>query len=282
MILITGAAGKTGQAITQALVARGESVRAFVRRREQVSLMEAMGVKEVVVGDIAAEGAYREAVQGCQSLYHICPNMNPAEVKIGQIAIATAQAAGVGRFVYHSVLHPQTEQMPHHWHKLRVEALLFESGLDFTILQPAAYMQNVLASWPSITEQGLYRMPYPVETRLGMVDLADVAEVAAKVLTEQGHSGAIYELSGPDALTQRAVAEVISAHLDRPVQAEQMSLADWQAGAKASGLGQYQLETLVKMFQYYEAYGFWGNAHVLEWLLDRPATTFAQFVARLG
>ena len=62
-------------------------------------------------------------------------------------AIRAAQSAGVERFVYHSVLHPQVEIMAHHWQKMRVEEQLFESGLSFTILQPAAYMQNVLAGW---------------------------------------------------------------------------------------------------------------------------------------
>ncbi|MFN8458488.1 MAG: NmrA family NAD(P)-binding protein [Anaerolineae bacterium] len=74
------------------------------------------------------------------------PQHAPDEVAIGRAAIAVAKAAGGPRSVYHSVLHPHTEKMPHHWHKLRVEELLFESGLEWTILQPAAYMQNVLVT----------------------------------------------------------------------------------------------------------------------------------------
>jgi uncharacterized protein YbjT (DUF2867 family) len=183
--------------------------------------------------------------------------------------------------VYHSVLHPQTEAMPHHWQKLRVEEHLFESGLAYTILQPAAYMQNVLAGWDSILEQGIYSVPYPVQTRLGMVDVEDVAGAAALVLTQAGHAGAIYELAGPEALTQVQVAAILGQALGRAVRAEELALDAWEQRARASGLGDYQVETLVKMFRYYERYGLWGNPNVLRWLLGRPPTPFAAFVERV-
>jgi uncharacterized protein YbjT (DUF2867 family) len=206
--------------------------------------------------------------------------MSPDEVAIGQVALAAARAAGVERFVYHSVLHPQTESMPHHWHKLRVEALLFELGLPFTILQPAAYMQNVLAYWEKIANQGVYPVPYAIETRLNMVDLEDVAAVAAKALTEEGHLGAIYELAGPELLSQVEVAEILAQKLGRPVHAEAVPLEEWEQSVRQAGLGEYQIQTLLKMFGYYEAYDFWGNPGVLGWLLSREPVTFGEFVER--
>jgi uncharacterized protein YbjT (DUF2867 family) len=221
-----------------------------------------------------------QASQGIQAIYHICPNMSPDEVAIGQAAIMAARTAGVERLVYHSVLHPQTEAMPHHWHKLRVEEQLFESGLSTTILQPAAYMQNVLASWEVIVGQGLYPVPYAIETRLGMVDLQDVAEAAATVLTTAGHAGATYELVGVEALSQIEVAAILSRGLGRTVSAEAVPLDVWEHRARGSGLGEPQIEMLVKMFRYYESYGFWGNPGVLGWLLGRPPTSFAAFVER--
>lgn len=281
MILVSGAAGKTGQAVMRALLKREATVRAFVYRAEQAEPVKALGVHETVVGDMRDEVAFRQATQGVTAIYHVCSNMNPAEVSIGQTAIKAASEAGLGHFVYHSVLHPQTEAMPHHWNKMRVEEMLFESGLDFTILQPAAYMQNILAGWSTIVNRGVFRLPYPVETRLGMVDLEDVAAVAATVLTEAGHKGAIYELAGPDVLSQTEVADILGTCLARPVAAEQLPLDQWTAQARASGLGSYQIETLVKMFRYYEQYDFWGNSQVLSWLLKRPATGFRAFVERV-
>ena len=278
MILITGAAGKTGQAVIRALLERDVAVRAFVYREEQASLVKELGAKETIVGDIRDEATFQRATRGVKAIYHICPNMSPDEVTIGQTAITAARNSNVQHFVYHSVSHPQTEAMPHHWNKLRVEEMLFESGLAFTVLQPAAYMQNILGGWTAIVEKGIYRIPYPVETRLGMVDLEDVAAAAAIVLTEPGHAGAIYELAGSEVLTQTEVAIILSQVLDRPVQAEQIPIVDWTRQAQTAGLGAYQIETLVKMFRYYEQYNFWGNPRVLGWLLNRPPRQFRAFV----
>jgi uncharacterized protein YbjT (DUF2867 family) len=225
-------------------------------------------------------GAFGRAVDGASAVYHIAPNMSPDELTMGRTAVEAARRAQVRRFVYHSVLHPQTEAMPHHWQKLRVEELLLEAELAFTILQPAAYMQNILGYWDSISREGLYRVPYPPETRLNMVDLADVAEVAARVLCEPGHEHATYELAGPENLTQAQVAAVLSRCLGRDVRVEEIPLESWSTQAAASGLGRYQVSTLVAMFRYYARYGFCGNARVLTWLLGRPPMDFATFVCR--
>lgn len=280
MILVTGAGGKTGTAVIKALIAKGEAVRAFVRGEAQADEAEALGAADALIGDLRREEVLQVAMHGVQAVYHICPNVSPDEIVIGNSVIGAARATGVEHFVYHSVLHPQAEAMPHHWNKLRVEAALFESGLSFTILQPTAYMQNVLAGWEAIVERGVYTVPYPVETRLSLVDLDDVAAAAAIVLTEPGHTGATYELAGTEAMTQVEVAEVLSRQLGRPVHAEAMPVETWERQARAVGMGDYQRETLVKMFRYYERFGLRGNPNVLSWLLHRPPATFAAFIER--
>ena len=281
MILVTGAAGKTGRAVVRALVARDQSVRALVRRPAQGQLLTDLGARDIVYGDMRVPADMEQAVYRVRAIYHICPNMSPDELSIGQVALEVARSAGVEHFVYHSVLHPQTEKMPHHWQKLRVEERLFESGLAHTILQPAAYMQNILAYWNRIRDEGVYAVPYAPSARVGMVDLEDVAEAAAVVLTEKGHGGATYELAGPDILSPTEVAHLLGTHLGRPVRVETVPLQDWESGARSAGLGDYQIQTLIKMFRYYEQYGFWGSSRVLQWLLGRPPATFAAFVARV-
>lgn len=281
MILVTGAAGKTGQAVIQALLQRGQAVRALVYRDPHVTAAQRLGVADVVCGDMERAEIWREAMHGVQAIYLICPNMHPHEFKLAQLAAGAARDLGVSRFVYHSVLHPQAETMPHHWQKLRVEELLFEVGLNFTLLQPAAYMQNVLGSWQSLIEEGVYRVPYPVETKLSQVDLADVAEVAARVLVEPGHDHAIYELAGPANPSQQEVATQLSEVLGQTIKAEQVTLEAWRQRAEQAGLGQYQIETLLKMFRYYEQYHFLGNANVLRWLLGREPTDLKSFVQRI-
>jgi NAD(P)H dehydrogenase (quinone) len=279
-ILVTGAAGKTGRALIAALASREEAVRALVHRAEQAAAVRALGAHEVAWGDMRLPGTHERAMMGVRAVYHICPNLSPDEAAIGRCVLEAARAAGVRHFVYHSVLHPQTEEMPHHWQKLRVEEQLFESGLPYTILQPAAYMQNVLAYWDRAAQEGVYAVPYAPETRLGMVDLLDVAEAGAVVLTRPGHEGATYELCGVEVLTQAEIATELGRELQRPVQAQAVALDEWERGVRAAGLGEYQVDTLRRMFRYYERYGFWGNPLVLTGLLGRPPVAFAAFVER--
>ncbi len=280
MILLTGAAGKTGRAVLQALAKREAVVRVFVRHRDQASDLLEAGATEALLGDFTGTDALRTAVNGISSLYHICPNMHPAEIEIGRSIITAAAEAGVEHFVYHSVLHPQAEKMPHHWNKLRVEELLLESGLEFTILQPAPYMQNILASKEAILSEGIYRAPYPAATALSLVDLQDLGEAAAIVLTGEGHTNAIYELSGTTALTQLELVSILAKARGTSVRYEEISIDDWCVKAATSGLGKYAVETLTRMFRYYAAYGLKGNTKQLCWLLGREPTGFFAFAKR--
>jgi len=280
MILITGASGKTGSAITRRLNAAGMAVRALVHRAAQAQALQATGSAETFVGDLQSSGDLERACMGIQAVYHICPNMHPQEVEIAQNLLAAAAQAGVERLVYHSVFHPQIAAMPHHWNKMRVEELIFSSGFPYTILQPCAYMQNVLGNWSQITSQAIYPVPYSVDARLSIVDLEDVAQVALQVLVDQGHIGATYELCGPEALTQVEVADCISRELGRSVRAEAVALPEWEKQARKGGLNEYARQTLIKMFEYYDRYGLAGNPTVLAWLLKRQPTSFAEFIHR--
>ena len=277
MILVTGAGGKTGKAVIKALVKSGRPVRAWLRRAEQA---EEIPGADTIVGDMEDSHLWRQACRDVEALYLICPNMHAREFGIGQRALRAAQAAGASRFVYHSVLHPQTEDMPHHWQKLRVEEIIFRSGLPFTILQPCAYMQNILAFRKEIAATGTYPVPYDVQARFALVDLADVAQAATRALTESGHDRAIYELAGPDNLSSTELAQQLTVHLQRPVQAVRMPLDRWQRTAEESGMPAATIESLAAMFRYYNAYGLAGNGNVLGWLLGRRPTSLAQFMQR--
>ena len=255
-------------------------MRALVHRPDQVLVVESLGAQEVLIGDMGSPEDMKRAVQGVGAFYHIPPNMSPDELAIGKTLIAAAQSAGVEHFVYHSVLKPQIEAMPHHWNKMQIEEQLIESHLPYTILQPAAYMQNILVHWDSILDKGIYPVPYPADTRLSLVDLMDVAQAAASVLTEPGHQFATYELVGISGMPQTEVADILSRELERPVKASSVPVDLWAEGARAGGLGDYQVESLVKMFNYYQDFGFEGNTKILTWLLGRPPRTLQEFISR--
>jgi NAD(P)H dehydrogenase (quinone) len=282
MILITGAGGKTGRSLVRAL-SKVESVCALVHHQEDVLVLKSLGAEKVIVGDMQDESAIRFALQDVRAIHHICPNMSPHEAAIGKLIIHEAQKAGVEHFVYHSVLHPQTQKMNHHWQKLQVEEMVFESEIPFTILQPAPYMQNLLGSRKSILEDGLLRVPYSVDAKFSFVHLEDISEAAKIILTESNHKNAIYELAGTFPISHREVAEILSRCLNREVRPEKEEIGKWKhrastALADNAGSAQhediYAIENLARMFEYYDQWGLAGNPNVLGWLLKRAPTTF--------
>jgi uncharacterized protein YbjT (DUF2867 family) len=179
VIAVLGGHGKTGRAVGAALARRRVEVRPLGR---------------------ADWPALSEAVAGCEAAYVIAPNLHPDEPAYVAEALAALSEAGVGRVVYHSVASPYAPEMPHHLGKAVSEDLVRRSGLAWTILQPGAYLQNLDLTAP-------VEVPYAVDAVFGFADLADVAEVAALVLTEDGHVGATYELATRTATVAELAAE---------------------------------------------------------------------------
>jgi uncharacterized protein YbjT (DUF2867 family) len=280
MILVTGAAGKTGRAVVKALAAKGADVRALVRSPEHVAPLKALGAADVSIGSFEEGRALDLAVAGTQAIYHICPNVSADEVKFAAAVMTAAHGHGPKRFVFHSVLHPQIEAMPHHWRKMQVEDMLWAAGFDLTILQPTAYMQNILGAWRNLIEDGVFRVPYSAETRLSLVDLDDVAEAAALVLMNESHVSATYELVGTSALTQIEVAAAIGSALGRPARVEPEDFETWDERQRSAGMGDYERKTLGSMFRYYAQHGLIGNSNTLRWLLGRAPNDLASFLRR--
>ncbi len=281
MILVTGAAGKTGRQVIRRLCDMGMEVRALVRTPEQIGPLLESGARAAVPADLLKVEDVSRAMDGVRAVYHICPNVHPQEVEIGDLMIEVSRAAEVDRFVFHSVLHPEVEAMPHHWLKHQVERKLVGSGLTFSILQPCAYMQNLCVHLPNMMKHGTLEAPYDIEAKLSLVDLRDVAECAAAVLSEPGHEGRTYELCGPEAISHTRMARAFESALGRPVEAVSVDPAEWERKARSSGLGDYAVAALMQMFRWYDRNGFVGSPGDLESLLTRPANSFADFVAEV-
>jgi len=282
MILITGANGQTGRAIIKTLLSKGEQVRAFVYKAEHVQEIKTLGEMEVVVGDMMDQKTVDEAFIGINTVYHICSAVNPDEVMIGQIAINSARKAKVEHFVYHSVLHSVLQDMPHHQKKLMVEELLVNSGLTYNIIQPAVFMQNILESWKSLTEKGIFQQKFftSPETRMCLLDLEDLAEAVSIILTNPGYTGATYELCGPENLSLSDMLAAMELHFGREIKVETPQDEMFAAQLKKHGVGDYQVNTLIKMFKHYNEHGFVGNPNILTWILGRNPNDFSSFILR--
>jgi NAD(P)H dehydrogenase (quinone) len=280
MILVTGASGITGLAVITRLAAAGLAVRALSRGGEASERVRAAGACEVVEGRFDAP-TLRRACAGASGLYHICPNVHPDEVAIGAATIDAAVAEGVGHFVFHSVIRPQLRAMPHHWAKLEVEALLATSGLDYTILQPTVYMQNLRFQWRDVIERGEYGQPYRASARLTLVDLDDVAEAALQVLTVPVWRNATFELVGTAPLDRHAMTAVLAAETGREVRAVEIDRDQWQRETERR-LGAEPTARLRAMFDWYDIRGLpAGCSRVLAMLLGREPATFDAFVRRM-
>jgi NAD(P)H dehydrogenase (quinone) len=280
LVLVTGAAGKTGRAVLAALAARGARAQAVVPTEAHGQRLRADLDVELAVGDQRQVDVLTSALAGCRAVYAIAPNVSPHEVAMGAAILTACRTAGVPRLVVHSVVHPQLDAMPHHADKGRVEALVIASGLRWTILQPNVYLQN-LAGHAEQLRSGRYEVPYGLGRGAAMVDLRDVAEVAARCLLDDVGVHATFELSGPRELSPGDVARIASDRLGRPVVASRQDPDDWRAAAH--DLPQEARDRLHAMFAHYDRHGSPGDPTVLRCLLGRePRGAEAYLAALLG
>lgn len=245
-IAVISGRGKTGRAVVSALADVGARARALGRAERP---------------DLVA------ALAGCRAVYLMAPNMAPDEPGLVTEVLAAARAVGVARVVYHSVAAPYAPLMPHHLNKAVGEDLVRRSGIGWTILQPCAYVQNVLPGLQG--EDPGVDVAYDLDAPFGLVDVEDVAQVAATVLTGAEHVGATYELGGPDLVGMRDVATIAQEVLSRPVRVQRISEQAWAVGP-AAGLDPRERDWLLAMFAYYDQYGLPSRPQTLATLLGRP------------
>lgn len=276
MIVVTAGGGRTGTAVVRALRARGLQVRAVVATEAPRPALGAAGA-EVAVADLAEPGTVVPLLADAAALYLIWPNFDPREAAAAAALLDAARTAGVGRVVYHSVLRPQARSMPHHAAKDRVEEHLDASGLAWRVLQPCAYADNLDAALPRVAATGRFPSVWGLERGQSLVDVRDVAEAAAVLLTEDGLDGGTFEAAGPESLTAGRIAELLAEHLGRPV-----TPVDVVPSEPAPPVEDYAAHCSRRMFDHYRAHGFTGSPRVLAALLGRPPRTFAEHLGDRG
>lgn len=281
MITIIGASGAVGAPTIRHLAKRGARVRALTSNEASANRLRAMGVAETVVGDFRNDADVARAVDGAAAVLHVPPRFTEDEAAIGLRVVAAAKRARVGRLAFSSAFHPQMRKMDHHWSKLLVEEAVIESGLPFTVLQPAMFMQNVAIEWREVVERGVYPRPYSPDRAMSVVDTEDLGEAAAKILTEPGYDGATFELASGDRPTHAEMAAHLSEALGRPVVAKERDLEEWKAWAKERGWKPWSIAAYAKMCEHYDQHGYpGGNALVLETILGRKPTDYRAFARR--
>ena len=280
MILVTAANGNQGKRLVPELVRAGHEVRASVRSEASALALRAAGVADVVVGDLAEPDVLARAVNGVEKIYYVGPTLSPSERAVGFAIVDAARAASVGHFVMSSVLHAITSDLIQHEVKRDVEEHLLSSGLDFTILQPANYM--LAHRLKPAFERGVFELSWSLDRLQSLVNVGDVAEVAATVLGDSAHHvGATYELASPGRFTAYDLGAVIAAVVNRPIDVREIDVDTFAARVLAGGdpgSMTYELRAMRAISARYSSNDFVGNPNVLTWLLGRTPTTVEDWV----
>ena len=274
-ILITGANGNVSSAVLQALKGTKNTVRAMVRDPNKATALKAMGV-EVVAGDFEKPPTLTAAFAGVDTAWLLTSTGNLASFCMSN-AIWAARKAGVSHVVRMSAVgaahHAPTVNSRSH---ALSDTELARSGIPYTILKPHFFMQNMMMAAQSVAKEGAIYLALG-EGRMGMVDVRDIGEFAARVLTSGGHEGKTYSLTGPASISMATAAEQLGAALKKPVKYVPVSLEQALASMAGMGMDAYSVHM---MGDYLTAYSNnWGDfvSSDFQTLMGKAPRSWADF-----
>ncbi|MGH8933549.1 MAG: SDR family oxidoreductase [Egibacteraceae bacterium] len=240
LILVTGATGKVGRHVVGGLLGAGWEVRALSRDPASADLPDGV---EVVRGDLFEPGSVAAALGGVGSVFLLWP----AFTADGAAPVVRAIAKRARRVVYLSAFGTgDGERAMGVWGD--VEQLIEQSGLDWTFLRAGGFAANTLM-WADQIREGVVRWPYG-DARRSLIHEADIAAVAVRALTEDGHVGGKYPLTGPEAVSQADQVRIIGEAIGRPIRWEELSREQAREQLLAA----------------------WGDASFVDYALDSWAT----------
>ncbi len=210
MILVTGATGLNGKELLRRLSAKGIAVRALVRNPAKAAALAALPKVEIVQGDMARGETLALALHDIDRAMLISSSA-PDMLEVQSNFIDAARKAGVKHVVKLSGIMPELDSA-FRFARMHgeIEKRLEASGMAFTHLRAGEFMPAYFRQVPAIVAKGAMFLPME-DARIASIDVGDIAEIAADVLTHSGHEGKTYPLTGPEALTMTQVAEKLSA-----------------------------------------------------------------------
>lgn len=275
MILITGATGNIGVELVKILSGARQSVRAFVRNRARSQAITVPGI-ELVEGDFAKPETFMPALDGVDRLFLLIPSSSEVEqqqrnfvdaakrskvrhlVKVSQLA---ADEHAAGRFQrYHAA----------------VEKHILKSGIPYTFLRPNLFMQGLLNFRSTISSEGAFYAPAG-DAKVSIVDVRDIASIAAKALTEWGHAGKTYDITGPEAPTHAEMAEQLSKALGKQINYVDVPPAAMREALLRFGMPAWQADGVVEDYEHYRRGEASAVASTVRDLTGKEATSFSQF-----
>jgi uncharacterized protein YbjT (DUF2867 family) len=287
MLLVTGATGNVGRELVRALDAKDAEIRILVRDPARAAALPARA--ERVVGDLDDPATLAPAFAGVDGLFLLTPGIGTAQTAH---AVAAARHAGVRHIVHLSSSNVLGDPMPAmgRWHHER-EEIVRACGIPATILRPGGFTTNALEWAPTIREQGYVLDPVG-PGRHAPVDPADIADVAALVLTEAadpggvgghrgGHQGKEYVLTGDEALTVTEQVRIIAGAIGRPIEVRPAATSAEAVRSRfPAGAPQALADAVTEAFTLMRADTTGLRTDTVERLLGRRPRGFADWCAR--
>jgi uncharacterized protein YbjT (DUF2867 family) len=275
-ILVTGATGNVGSAVLGNLGTTDVNLRALAHDESKARSLKDRGV-EAVVGELLEPETLIPALEGVSTVLLITP-IHPEQVTQATNVIEAAKESGNDPRIVRLSVHQASHEAPSRNSRqhAQIEDELRSSGLPYTLLRPQSFMQNTLVTARTVASEGKIYQPFK-DGKLGMIDAWDIGEVAAKVLTEEGHEGAVYTLTGPAAISFYEVAEALSEVLGKEVRYVDISLEDAKRAMLNMGLSEWRADVLIEYAKAHsEGYSNFTTQDV-EQLTGNPATSYKEF-----
>lgn len=272
MILITGASGNVGREVLKQIAATGAKVRAAFQSVGKAAVAPS-GV-DLVTMDYNQPQTVQAALKGVDRVFLVGPptlNLAALERKV----IDELKQAGTRQVVKLSAMGGRGAIFPRQ--HADSEDYIKSSGLSYTFLRPNGFMQNFINyNAPTITTQNAF---YGVqgEGKVSHIDVRDIGAAAVKVLTEDGHEGKAYTLTGPEALSNAEVAEILSDDTGREIKYVDLPAEQFKQALVGAGLPEWSADALIDLQRFYREGGASAVTGDVELLLARKPTSFEQF-----
>ena len=281
MIAITGATGQLGQHVIEELLKTvpASQIVAIVRNLAKAEALRQQGVV-VRQADYTDEAAFTTALNGVDKLLLISSSEVGQRAVQHQNVINAAKAAGVKFIAYTSLLHADKTPLGLHVEHVETENALAASGVPYALLRNGWYTENYLASAPAALEHGVF-IGAAGDGKIASATRADYAAAAARVISEAGHEGKVYELAGDSAWTLTQLAAELTKQSGKQVTYQNLSETDFAAALKSVGLPDGLADMLADSDVGASKGGLFDDSKTLSKLIGRPTTTLAESVSHL-
>lgn len=249
-ILITGATGNVGKQLVERMAQSDTPFKALVRSGSNHDYLKDIPQAEIITGDLADKQSLAEALKGIEKAFLLTNSSEQAE-ELQLNFVNAAHEAGVKHIVKLSQFAAEVNSLVRFLrYHAKVENRIKELGIDYTFLRPNLYMQGFLAFKDSIKKDGVFYASVG-DARVSIVDTRDIAAIAARSLTEEGHENKIYNITSPQSLTHYEIAEIFSEVLDKKISFINVTDEQMAGALKAAGFPDWQVGGLIEDYAHY-------------------------------